>query len=716
MNWGRVRSLLGTVDEPVLDESPEAWYLLGRALAAEEAWPEAEEAFGRFLGSSRDEAADRVREVRVRRGRIRTQMGSFETALEDVGELLAEDTTLASWVALGLAEAAAEVGSREVTRVALGAVSIRGVRQTGWALPARALLASGDSTGAEAAFWSALPGLRSSAEKAEAWDWVGVLRLSRGDSVGARGAFHQVLTHSRAGTGAVRAARSLLVLGFDSLPVALTGARALSGAGLHQETLEALEKYEELSGEPPPPWARLIRARSYLVLGEGRRALELAGELATSPDPAVGVPALRIQIDALRRLGRGGEQRAAQDELVRRFPETAEAVEVLYQRAVALQDRGDLEGAIAGYRETAALAPSQNLAGEARMKLGYLLLDLSRYQDALLVFRHYREDFPEGRRFDQAAFWEARILLSNGGEGAPEELLDTLRQKEPFSYYAVLAGELLNAPFDPPVSPSGDSLPFPQMLRDGLGRVDGLRAAGLEAGAEWEIQALTRRIREDPETERRLASLLRLALELNGRGFTREGINLGWEVRREGWTMDRLLASAIYPLPYGEILMAEAREREADPFLLAGLIRQESAFWAEAVSRADARGLMQVLPSTGAALARAQGPEGFRAGDHLFNPEINIHLGTAFYVDMRRRFGDDLPVILSAYNAGPTRATRWRRFPEVADLPRFVEKIPFSETRGYVKNVTANRAIYAWLYGGVEGSEPLEGGDPMPVP
>ena len=66
---------------------------------------------------------------------------------------------------------------------------------------------------------------------------------------------------------------------------------------------------------------------------------------------------------------------------------------------------------------------------------------------------------------------------------------------------------------------------------------------------------------------------------------------------------------------------------------------------------------------------------------------------------MRRRFGEDLPIILSAYNAGPTRATRWRRFPEVADMARFVERIPFVETRGYVKNVTRNRAIYTWLYG-----------------
>jgi soluble lytic murein transglycosylase len=248
-------------------------------------------------------------------------------------------------------------------------------------------------------------------------------------------------------------------------------------------------------------------------------------------------------------------------------------------------------------------------------------------------------------------------------------------------------------------------------LRDGLEGLDRLRAAGLVIGLDWEVERLRVLAREldadfGDEEEGVSASgnqdvLLRLALELNARGLTREGINLGWDIQGEGRPMDRHLLKAIYPFPYREIVLAEAREREADPFLMAGLIRQESAFWVEALSRADARGLMQVLPSTGASLARRDGPRGFDADEHLYRAEINIHLGTAFFVDMRRRFGEDLSIILSAYNAGPTRAQRWRQYPEAGDLPRFVERIPFTETRGYVKNVLRNREVYAWLYGAV---------------
>lgn len=192
---------------------------------------------------------------------------------------------------------------------------------------------------------------------------------------------------------------------------------------------------------------------------------------------------------------------------------------------------------------------------------------------------------------------------------------------------------------------------------------------------------------------------MRLALELNERGLTREGINLGWDVRRLGGPWDRDLLSAIYPFPYREMVLQEAREQGLDPFLMAGLIRQESAFWQEARSSADARGLMQVLPATGRELARARGPRGFEPEGHLYRPEINLHLGMSFFSDLRRRFGEDLPILLAAYNAGPTRARRWRAYPEAGDLARFVERIPFSETRGYVKNVLLNREIYAWLYG-----------------
>ena len=118
-----------------------------------------------------------------------------------------------------------------------------------------------------------------------------------------------------------------------------------------------------------------------------------------------GSPPLALRVQSLRRLVRGGEAQRVEDWLVDRFPDRPEAVEVLFSRAEALQDRGNREEAIRGYEETVELAPSDNLAGQARMRMGQILLGMGREGEALGVYSAYLSDFPQGRRWDKAAFW-----------------------------------------------------------------------------------------------------------------------------------------------------------------------------------------------------------------------------------------------------------------------------------------------------------------------
>jgi soluble lytic murein transglycosylase len=162
------------------------------------------------------------------------------------------------------------------------------------------------------------------------------------------------------------------------------------------------------------------------------------------------------------------------------------------------------------------------------------------------------------------------------------------------------------------------------------------------------------------------------------------------------WT--RRLVEVVYPFIYREMVLREAAEWGLDPVLVSALIRQESAWVADIRSSAGAIGLMQVMPQTGAQVARSDGMSGFTP-EALETPEVNLHLGARFLRDLIDRYGEDLPLVLSAYNAGPSRADRWKGFPEYADRERFTERIPFAETRGYVKNVTRNVELYEALYG-----------------
>jgi soluble lytic murein transglycosylase len=264
-------------------------------------------------------------------------------------------------------------------------------------------------------------------------------------------------------------------------------------------------------------------------------------------------------------------------------------------------------------------------------------------------------------------------------------------REQPIEYYAVVAADLLGVPYVIDV-PEGEGPAEPMWLTAGLARLDALRAAGLERGAQAEIAAM--KGAGDGSRD----ATLRLAEALIERGMTIDGINLGWALfdRAGGW--DRQVLRVTFPFPYQELVRREAAEWGVDPLMLAAIIRQESAFKADIVSRAGAIGLMQVMPPTGAQLARTHGPRPFDEGA-LSRPEVNLHLGAAFFVEMSARYDDELPLVLSAYNAGPTRATRWRTFPEASDPHRFTERIPFDETRGYVKNVSRNLSLYRVLYG-----------------
>ena len=113
-------------------------------------------------------------------------------------------------------------------------------------------------------------------------------------------------------------------------------------------------------------------------------------------------------------------------------------------------------------------------------------------------------------------------------------------------------------------------------------------------------------------------------------------------------------------------------------------------------SSAGAIGLMQVMPATGRGLARRVGST--FAVTKLREPTYNIQLGTLFMADLLGRYDGRLSYVLAAYNAGPSRVARWRNMPEARDPDLFAERIPFAETRDYVKIVQQNARIYEALY------------------
>jgi soluble lytic murein transglycosylase len=133
-----------------------------------------------------------------------------------------------------------------------------------------------------------------------------------------------------------------------------------------------------------------------------------------------------------------------------------------------------------------------------------------------------------------------------------------------------------------------------------------------------------------------------------------------------------------------------------DPFLIWAVMRRESGFHPQAHSAADARGLMQIVPSTATAIAQELALEPLDP-DQLFDPPINLKLGTWYLTQLLKRFGH--PALgAAAYNAGPAAVLRWLERRPNLPLDLFVELIPFKETRGYLRQVVADYFIYHQLY------------------
>ncbi len=688
-NWPGVRELLRDASWLETESAGVGLYLLGRAEEEAGEWAAAASAFRRYAAVAPDGEL-RQRAASLRAARASWRSGDRETALS----MLEEGGRARSWMALELARVASDDGDVEAVEALLPLVRDAAAGRAGWRLLADARLEADDLDGAAEAF-AALRESQRGERRAIASVELGRLLLAAGDTLEARALLLDGLEDAPF-DGQTRAAAPLLDLGDTDRELTLRLARIMDRSGDGRRALRGYDRVVALStaeGVEAPIWMRIERAR---LMGTVRNRQQAAIEefraiREARPEPNLAARSLDLWARLRSRQGLSAQVNTLRRWLLEEYPASAQAAEVVYDRASRAESRGQLDAALEQYGFVAENARAHARAGQGRMRSGQIHLGRSNREAAVEVFEGYLEDFPAGRRWQEATYWAARVRWELGDSVEASAHVGRLFERDPVSYYTVMGADLLGVPYvlDVPVA---EPVPAPAWLVAGLGRLDLYTEAGLESGAAHEIDRLTERARGDRD------AMLGLAEGLIERGRTIDGINLGWELRADDHEWDSRLIRVAFPFPYRELVRREAAEWGLDPITMAAIIRQESAFKADIVSHAGAIGLMQVMPPTGAQLARAHGPDGFHEAN-LTAPEVNLHLGAAFFVEMSERYDDDLPLVLSAYNAGPARANRWRRYPEASDPLRFTERIPFVETRGYVKNVRRNLGVYRVLYG-----------------
>lgn len=163
----------------------------------------------------------------------------------------------------------------------------------------------------------------------------------------------------------------------------------------------------------------------------------------------------------------------------------------------------------------------------------------------------------------------------------------------------------------------------------------------------------------------------------------------------------------MYPVRFARTILEQGARWKVDPAFTLGIIREESRFRGRDVSRAGARGLMQVMPRTGKVIARQLGIEGFEVGD-LFDPYTSLTFGIYYLSSVRQDVGDRKELIAAGYNAGPLTVAEWASMKSTQDMAAFIEDIPFLETREYVKTVLGSTWTYEQRFGrmGRKGGNP----------
>lgn len=153
----------------------------------------------------------------------------------------------------------------------------------------------------------------------------------------------------------------------------------------------------------------------------------------------------------------------------------------------------------------------------------------------------------------------------------------------------------------------------------------------------------------------------------------------------------------IYPLKHWEVINENAREYNIDPYLILSVIKAESNFQTHAISHKSAYGLMQITGSTGEWIAEQMKIENFTI-DQLYEPERNISMGCWYINNLRKEFGDNMDVVLSAYNAGRGNVQKWLKDEEHSKDGKNLYYIPFKETDKYIKKIKVNYKVYKFLY------------------
>lgn len=447
----------------------------------------------------------------------------------------------------------------------------------------------------------------------------------------------------------------------------------------HAKALEVLETVVRDCQKETEVWARsLYVAGTSATFVNAEKAIRFHRILSQElPDSPLADDALFDLADLLDRAGRRAQARIALQRLIKMYPEGDSRSEGLFRLFWLERSQG---------RPERALRALERLA------------------------REYQETDPVS--VERARYWRGRTLVGAGrveeGMAAFEELV----LRHPASFYTILARSRLaeQAPDRAAALARRLSSPEPAPMDLPLGALEGdrhllaaveLLKMGMNDPARDELMGVERtklRAAGGPEGLRALVTLVGRTGDVRiAHAIARNELRADLSSTAEPDTAQ--VWRVAYPLAFREPLEAHSAQAGVDPDLLQALIREESALDPKVHSWAGAIGLCQLMPGTAWEVAGWLKIPGPITAARLHDPDLNLQLGATYLGRLIKQFKGNLALSLASYNAGAGAVGRWVAAAGPRDLDEFIEEIPVSETRNYVKRVLKSYASYQYVYG-----------------
>ncbi len=387
--------------------------------------------------------------------------------------------------------------------------------------------------------------------------------------------------------------------------------------------------------------------------------------------------------------------RSALGRLVANFPASQLAPGAMLRTGKIFEEEHKLDSSRAQYRRLAARYPNSEAAEEARFRAPWTLYLARSYRSAAAGFLSARAHAKDATDRDMCDYWRARALEKAGDSGSARAIFAKIAQSTDSNYYPELASRRVASPNpDLPAASAREPAFSGSPAVSGaaeyhMARLQALRAMGLKELEPGELKALEVHGGDTSEMRRFVLA-----------GFASadawyDAIVAATRMEKIG-QLDHAAAERVrYPRAYWDLFHSASTRVALDPYLVLALARQESLFNPNATSVSNARGLMQLIPSTAKKVAAERGmdPDAIR----LYDPSINVDLGTTYLKSLFEMFSGDAFHAVAAYNGGEHAVAKWMsEFP--GDDDEWVENIAYKETREYVKKVIGGRREYLLLY------------------